>query len=294
MRVAIKASFGGIEFWAESSSCSSSRRIIEHGAFGRTGAETEDTGAPARRDMLTLRATYDDYKKFYQLAHQAKVRLFVHPVHGSWMARANITQESIEPGSVGVVKFHVEFIEHSTATLATQETKDTHRAIKNEIDSIADDIEETIDTTDVSVSDAYEDYQESFTTYTDTVESYDAGTREDVDIKRALADLREKSNSVVSAMDEVEDYIENQESVVGSIYRLAAKANELANALEYNAFSDWQMRVESWGDAYSLARDFYGDLTVAEIILKKNRLVDLLAIPPGTVLRMPYIGALDV
>lgn len=142
--VATRASFAGITFWAESISGTQPRDIVEHRSFGRTGADTEDTGAPSRHDTINARMDYDDYIVFYKVVHEAKPRLFVHPILGSWLARASIDSETISAKKPGKVEFSVSFVEDETAALATPEASQSVGSYQQELASIFSDADECV------------------------------------------------------------------------------------------------------------------------------------------------------
>jgi prophage DNA circulation protein len=143
-RTAVKASYAGISFWAESVSGRAPRRVIEHQSFGRTGSDTEDTGAPSRRDTISARMDYDSYIDLYKAVHGGKPRLFTHPIFGSWQARASIDSDSVEARRPGVVTFSITFTEHKTAALATPKASKSPAAQQQELASIYSDADELV------------------------------------------------------------------------------------------------------------------------------------------------------
>jgi prophage DNA circulation protein len=144
MATATRASYGGITFWAEDARGTQRRRIHEHRAFGRTGSDTEDTGADSRRDVITARMGYDAFKSLYKLVHQGKPKMFVHPIWGSWMARANIDDESITAKKKNKVLFTISLIEHKSAALATPQASKSVSSQQQELSAIFADADELV------------------------------------------------------------------------------------------------------------------------------------------------------
>ncbi len=296
MTVAIEtqAAFGTVKFDALSYSGNRSRRIVEHPAWGRDGADTEDTGRGSQRDTVQAKVSLADFLKLQTLCDKAKVQTFTHPVFGSYKARINIPNRSGSGTEKGVVTTELEFVEEKGQPLAkpTQDETADSKFVEtvNKYTSYTEArTENTFDDTTESNADDFEESWDTFNEQSSLALNEQTSTFRD--LERSLDSLKSTGWAVVTSLGAYDGYQDGAAAIESAIIRCLNSAHDMTESFKQMGRQWYPLKVKAVTDIYSLASFLFdGDNHEAvEQIIARNDILDSMFIASGKRLEIPYL-----
>ena len=290
-KVFVPVSYAGIKFSAETIQGSRARRITEHQAYGRSGADTEDTGRNAYRDQIAARLDLATYKRLMNVINQGKVRTFTHPVFGTYKARVHVVTDSMGASrTAGAINFQAEVIEDVSQPLSTKADA-TPRTYRNRAQAWYDEAAENWPA-ELNETGAFieigDDFNSAFDDLINEVDLYMAGGATVDGLARAMSGMESASGAAISALHTQAEYLEGSYATVTSVYNLVGAAQDLVDVVAQTAADHTARVMDGPMDVYTLAINLYGDAGKAAQIIAQNNLLDPFWIPAGTEVVLPF------
>lgn len=277
--------WAGVEFWAVSMSGSANRRWAVYTAAYREGAEQEDLGRDARTEMYQTTLDRETFQKLEKAVNAKQVRLWQHPIFGSFNARVRITQyaktsKSRISATIEVQEYKAQDIEIVSASPDQKAAQAEARW--NDLKDAVDAVENAPD----GVTSAMTDADTAWSDVYNQTQSAELGNAEWQDVDRSLEQFRTKNTELTNNLREVEDQPETWNAIDLGL-RASADLEDFVESTRAEPQVRRVLKLTADTDVYSLAYAIWGHGQFVDDIIDQNNILDPFFIELGTELELP-------
>jgi prophage DNA circulation protein len=288
----VQASFGTFKFWALSASGPDGRRIIKHQGWGRNGPSTEDTGSDGRHERITAELTEDEYLDLRTLCHKAEVKVFNHPLLGSWRARVNIPNRSVDFSNVDRIQVELEFIEDTDQPPASPYDDETPAAKISRARSLYDDVADIMTASDspgnTDTATNWATFQTSWSAFDAQADFWDDAESDWQDVEKALDQVKTDAVALVEDLQAFTTFQEGASEVTSNLMRCLHTSHEYIDAIKQQGKQWYAVQANALTDLYTICLQVYGHTDNVDQILSRNNILDSFYIDVGTTLEFPF------